>query len=185
MKRHHPLVLAALVGYSLIIVLPLLWLVATSLKSTQEIFASAWSLPAAPQWSNFARAWNGESDEPGLGRYFGNSLVLTIASVTLILSVGAMATHALTRFTYPGRDLIFTVFIGGMVFPIFLAVVPLFLLLNQTRIPHLADRGFINHYGGLVAVYVAYSLPFTVFVLGSEIMKRAPRPGSLSTRISP
>jgi N-acetylglucosamine transport system permease protein len=52
-----------------------------------------------------------------------------------------------------------------MVFPIFLAVVPLFLLLNQTRIPVIAPTGFVNHYAGLVAVYVAYSLPFTVFVL--------------------
>jgi N-acetylglucosamine transport system permease protein len=76
-----------------------------------------------------------------------------------------MATYALTRFRFRGANLLLNGFIGGMVFPIFLAVVPLFLLLNQTRIPTLAPKGFVDHWAGLIAVYIAYSLPFTVFVL--------------------
>lgn len=174
MKRHHPVVVASLLLYSLVIALPILWLLYTSLKSTQEIFASAWSLPAVPQWDNYVRAWQGDSDEPGLGRYFGNSVVLTLTTVGLILAISGMATHALTRFRYRGRDALFDLFVGGMAFPIFLAVVPLFLLLNQTRIQYIAPGGFINHYGGLVAVYVAFSLPFTIFVL-SGFFRELPR----------
>jgi N-acetylglucosamine transport system permease protein len=165
MRRHHPLVYAALIFYSLLILFPLAWMVYTSLKTTPEIFQSAWSLPASPQWVNFKNAWFGQGDEEGLGRYFLNSIQITVASVVLILALGSMATYALTRFRFRGAELIFNGFIGGMVFPIFLAVVPLFLLLNQTRIPGISPRGFVNHYGGLLAVYVAYSLPFTVFVL--------------------
>jgi N-acetylglucosamine transport system permease protein len=165
MRRHHPLVYAGLLFYSLLILFPLAWLLYTSLKTTPEIFASAWSLPKEPQWINFKNAWFGQGEEPGLGPYFLNSLQLTTAAVGLILALGAMATYALTRFRFRGNELILNGFIGGMVFPIFLAVVPLFLLLNQTRIPVIAPGGFINHYGGLLAVYVAYSLPFTVFVL--------------------
>ena len=165
MRRESPFVYTALVLYSGVILLPLLWLAYTSLKSTPEIFRSAWALPREPQWINFKNAWFGMEGEPGLGPYFLNSVVLTIVSVTLILVIGAMATYALTRFRFFGADAILNAFIGGMVFPIFLAVVPLFLLLNQTRIPGLAPKGFVNHHGGLVAVYVAYSLPFTVFVL--------------------
>lgn len=165
MNRHHPLVYAALALYSLVILFPLGWLVYTSLKSTPEIFQSAWALPSQPQWVNFANAWKGQEGEPGLGPYFWNSVVVTLISVGLILTFGAMATYALTRFRFRGAHLLLNGFIGGMVFPIFLAVVPLFLLLNQTRIPGIAPKGFVNHYWGLVAVYIAYSLPFTVFVL--------------------
>lgn len=151
--------------YSLLILLPLLWLSYTSLKTSTEIFQDTWALPERPQWQNFANAWHGSSGEPGLGPYFLNSVVLTAVSVALILLVGSMTTYALTRFTFRGAGPMLNVFIAGMVFPIFLAVVPLFLLLNQTRIPILAPDGFVNHPVGLVAVYVAYSLPFTVFVL--------------------
>lgn len=165
MNRHHPVLYAALVLYSLVIAFPLVWLLYTSLKSTQEIFSSAWSLPKTPQWVNFENAWVGSPGEPGLGPYFVNSLMVTAVSVVGILTLGAMATYALTRFRFRGAQLLFNGFVGGMVFPIFLAVVPLFLLLNQTRIIWIAPQGFVNHWGGLIAVYIAYSLPFTVFVL--------------------
>lgn len=165
MKRVHPFVYVALGLYSMVILFPLAWLAYTSLKTTQEIFQSAWSLPTVPQWVNFRNAWFGMSGEPGLGPYFFNSIFLTVVSVVLILAVGSMATYALTRFRFRGAGMLLNAFIGGMVFPIFLAVVPLFLLLNQTRIAGIAPKGFVNHYAGLIAVYVAYSLPFTIFVL--------------------
>ena len=164
-RGQSPATHVALWLYSGVILFPLLWLTYTSLKSTQEIFRSAWALPQSPQWVNFHNAWYGMQGEPGLGPYFLNSIVLTTTSVVLILTFGAMATYALTRFPFRGANTLLNLFISGMVFPIFLAVVPLFLLLNQTRIPMIAPKGFVNHYAGLVAVYVAYSLPFTVFVL--------------------
>jgi N-acetylglucosamine transport system permease protein len=164
-RRHHPFLYLALLVYSAVILLPLAWLTYTSLKSSQEIFANAWSLPRTLHWENFARAWKGMGEEPGLGPYFLNSAVMTAASVVLILAIGAMTTYALTRFRFRGAELLHSAFIGGMVFPVFLAVVPLFLLLNQTRIAGIAPEGFVNHRLGLLAVYVAYSLPFTVFVL--------------------
>jgi N-acetylglucosamine transport system permease protein len=165
MQRAHPLVQAALWLYALAVLFPLAWLAYTSLKSTPEIFRSAWSLPARPRWENFSAAWYGLEGEPGLGPYFLNSTLITLVSVTLILVTGAMATYALTRFRFRAAEPLLNTFTAGMIFPIFLAVVPLFLLLNQTRVPGLAPQGFVNHYAGLVAVYVAYSLPFTVFVL--------------------
>jgi N-acetylglucosamine transport system permease protein len=165
---------AALILYAVIILFPLAWLSYTSLKSTQEIFENAWFLPAVPQWQNFHNAWFGMSGEPGLGPYFWNSVQITGSTVFLILALGSMATYALTRFRFRGADTLFNLFVSGMVFPIFLAVVPLFLLLNQTRIPGIAPKGFVNDYRGLIAVYVAYSLPFTVFVL-SGFFRNLPR----------
>lgn len=174
MQRSHPLVNVALWLYALAVLFPLAWLSYTALKTTPEIFRSAWTPPQQPQWVNFSNAWNGMEGEPGLGPYFLNSVFLTLVSVALILITGAMATYALTRFRFRGAEALLNTFTAGMVFPIFLAVVPLFLLLNQTRVPMLAPKGFVNHYGGLVAVYVAYSLPFTVFVL-SGFFRSLPR----------
>ena len=57
-----------LVGAMALLVCSLAWLAYTSVKSTQEIFQGAWTVPKAPQWQNFYKAWNGMPGEPGLGK---------------------------------------------------------------------------------------------------------------------
>lgn len=137
----------------LLVVLPLGWVLLSSLKTSHEIVASPWALPAAPQWTNYAKAWS----EAGIGRYFCNSLIVSVASLALLLPIGAMAAYVLAKHPFRGSRVIFGAFLGGMMFPNLLVIVPLFLLLRSF---HLLDTRI-----GLVAVYVAYSLSFTVFVL--------------------
>jgi len=145
---------ALLAAYALIILFPLVWLGYTALKSSVEIFQSVWGLPKTPHWENFAHAWGGDGQ---LGRYFGNSALVVTVSLTLILLLGAMAAYGLTRFRFRGAHFLLNTFIAGMMFPIFLAIVPLFLLMGQW--------GLTGTRLGLILAYVAYSLPFTVFVL--------------------
>ena len=135
------------------IVLPLGWMVLASLKTSHEIAASPWALPASPQWGNYARAWR----EAGIGRYFLNSLVVTAASMALLIPIGAMAAYVFAKHPFRGSGALFGGFLGGMMFPNLLVIVPLFLLLRSM---HLWDTKT-----GLVAAYVAYSLSFTIFVL--------------------
>ena len=68
-----------------------------------------------------------------------------------------MAAYVLARFDFPGNRFIYYLFIGGMSFPIMLALVPLFYVVN--------NMGLLNTIHGLILVYIAYSLPFTVFFL--------------------
>ena len=68
-----------------------------------------------------------------------------------------MAGYVLARFTFPGNRVIFYAFMGGMLFPVMLALVPLFFLLQSFKI--------INSHFGLILVYIAYSLPFTIFFM--------------------
>jgi N-acetylglucosamine transport system permease protein len=124
-----------------------------SLKTSRELFEKPWGLPAAPQWVNFANAWT----KAGIGRCFVNSVFVTAISMFFILLIGSMAAYALARFVFRGRDAIHSVFMSGMMFPVFLGIVPLFLLLR--------NLGMWNNYFGLIASYVAFSLPFTVFIL--------------------
>jgi len=135
------------------VVLPLFWVLLTSLKSSPEIFASPWSLPAQVRWSNYLRAWR----EAGIAQCFTNSLIVTLVTLAILLPVGAMAAYVIARYPFKGSQWVYTAFLGGMMFPVFLAIVPLFLLLR--------DLALLDTLTGLILVYVAYSLPFTVFVM--------------------
>ena len=157
MRRKNAIGRAALyvplVIYSVIVVYPMVWLLSASLKTALELFESPWKLAASPQWDNYARVWS----KVGLGQCFANSVFVTAVSMFLILLIGSMAAYALARFSFKGRDLIHNTFMSGMMFPVFLGIVPLFLLLR--------NLGMWNNYFGLIASYVAFSLPFTVFIL--------------------
>jgi N-acetylglucosamine transport system permease protein len=131
----------------------MVWLVYSSFKTDQEIFFSPWSLPEALQWNNFERAWI----EVHIGQYFVNSMKVVIPSLILTLALSSMASYILARFRFPGDRVIFYLFLAGLLFPIFMALVPLFFLAR--------DLGMLNTFHGLILVYTAYSLPFTIFFL--------------------
>lgn len=143
----------ALVIYAIIVIYPMLWLISSSMKTSLELFTNPWLPTMKPQWENFVRAWTAAN----IGRYFLNSVFVTAVSMFLILLVGSMAAYALARFVFRGRTFLHTAFTSGMMFPVFLGIVPLFLLL--------AKLNMLDNYFGLIAVYVAYSLSFTIFVL--------------------
>lgn len=143
----------SLLVYAVIVVYPMAWLISASLKTSRQLFVSPWSLSIPPQWQNFANAWQ----KAGIGECFLNSVFVTSLSMFFILLIGSMAAYALARFVFRGREMIHTAFISGMMFPIFLGIVPLFLLLMKL--------GMLDNYFGLITVYVAYSLSFTVFIL--------------------
>lgn len=139
--------------WALIVIFPMLWLVYTSFKTDQEIFFSPWALPATPIWDNFRRGWV----DANIGTYFINSLIVVLPSLALILILSAMTAYVLARFPFPANRILFYGFMAGMLFPVFLALIPLFFLVK--------DLGMMSTYHGLILVYVAYSLPFSVFFL--------------------
>jgi len=144
---------AFLVGWALVTTLPLLWAVLSSFKSDTEILTDPWGLPSQVRWQNWARAWN----EAHLGRYFLNSAIVVTGALTLTMLLGAMAAYVLARYRFPGRRIVYLAFAGGMMFPVFLALVPLFFVVR--------NLGLLGTLPGLTLVYAAYSLPFTVFFL--------------------
>lgn len=142
--------------YTVIVAYPMIWMISASLKTSYELFKSPWGLPAHPQWANYASAWG----EAGIGQCFLVSVIVTALSMFLILAVGSMAAYALARFVFAGRGFIQNAFMSGMMFPVFLSIVPLYI--------QLANMGLLKgnlQLAALIAVYVAYSLSFTVFIL--------------------
>jgi N-acetylglucosamine transport system permease protein len=146
----------ALAVWAIIIIGPLLWTFLASFKSNTEIFlGSPFSLPSQFSFDSYARAWT----EARIGRYFLNSvLVVTLATAGTML-FGSMAAYVLARYSFIGNRFVYYLFVSGLAFPVFLALVPLFLVVN--------NLGLLNTYTGLILVYIAYSLPFTVFFLAA------------------
>jgi N-acetylglucosamine transport system permease protein len=139
--------------WSLVVIFPMVWVLVSSFKTDKEIFFSPWLPPAKLMWDNFARAWG----KANMGRYLLNSLIVILPAIFFTLLFSAMAGYVLARFSFPGNRLIFFIFTGGMLFPVILALVPLFFLLQSMTL--------LDTHVGLILVYIAYSLPFTVFFM--------------------
>ncbi|MFI0777094.1 carbohydrate ABC transporter permease [Streptomyces sp. NPDC021212] len=144
-----------LVIWGLLVTMPLLWAVMSSLKTDKEIFTSPWGLPSALHFDNWSRAW-GKSN---IGDFFLNTVLVVGCSLLGTMLLGAMAAYVLARFEFPGKRVVYFMFVGGMSFPIILALVPLFFVMK--------NMSLLNTFHGLILVYIAYSLPFTVFFLTS------------------
>jgi N-acetylglucosamine transport system permease protein len=141
-----------LVIWSFIVIVPFAWALVASTKTTREIFGDPWSLPADPQWQNFESAWDNN-----VGEYLLNSVIVVSGGVVLTMLLGSMVAYVLARYPFPGNRFIFYLFASGMMFPVFLALVPLFFVVKSF--------GMLSTYHGLILVYTAYSLPFTVFFM--------------------
>lgn len=139
--------------WALIVIFPMLWALMTSLKTDQEIFFSPWALPARPVFDNFVRAWT----TARIGEYFINTMIIVLPSLFLTLLLSSMAAYVLARFEFRGRNLITYMFLVGMIFPLFLALVPLYFVTQKLNL--------LDTYYGLIMVYVAFSLSFTIFFL--------------------
>ncbi|HET7072382.1 MAG TPA: carbohydrate ABC transporter permease, partial [Nocardioides sp.] len=125
----------------------------SSFKTTKEILASPFSLPAHWGFDNYVNAWT----DAGIRHFFLNTVIVVGTALVLVMLLGAMCSYVLARFAFPGSRLIYYAMLAGLTFPIFLAIVPLFFVLK--------NGGLLNTLPGLTMVYVAFALPFTVFFL--------------------
>ncbi|MGR8007554.1 carbohydrate ABC transporter permease [Streptomyces hypolithicus] len=134
---------------------PLIWVAMTAFRSSGEILSDPMGFPVSLHWENFTHAWT----EANIGRYALNSLVILAGSLTGTMLLGSMAAYVIARFTFPGNRFVFLLFAGGMMFPVILALVPLFAVME--------NFGLLDTRPGLIIAYIAYSLPFTTFFLTS------------------
>lgn len=140
--------------WSLVVVLPLLWVFLSAFKSNREIISgSPLALPSSWSFDNFVLAWVDEK----LGQAMLNTVIVVGCALALVMLLGAMCAYVLARFEFFGRRAIYYLMLAGLTFPVFLAIVPLFFVLQT--------MGVLNTLHGLILTYVAFALPFTVFFL--------------------
>lgn len=129
------------------------WLIVASLKTNRSLFKQPFSLPAEPKFDNYARTWQ----TADFGTYFLNSTLVVGASVIGILIAAVPAAYVLSRAEFKFRDTITVFFAAGMGIPTPLLLIPIFVIMSSLRLGDTLT--------GLTIVYVALSLPFSVYVL--------------------
>lgn len=149
--RMAPLQMVLIFLLALFIV-PVVWMFYNSFKSNSEFIQSIWALPVKPSLDPYFRAWV----DADIGGAFANSVFITASSVVLLLIFGVAASYALARLRFSGRSQLLYVFSTGMFVPRLLAIIPLFILLRTLK---------LVGYPGLILAFLAFELPFTIFVL--------------------
>jgi len=144
---------AVLWGGSAVMLYPILVMVFSALRTTPEIFDNPFALPDLSFTDNFARILG---DAAFLG-YFANSVAVTAASILLILVLGTMAAYALARYAFAAATPFYLFFLAGLMLPLKLAVIPLFL--------EMRDLGLLDTRLALILIYTATGIPSTVFIM--------------------
>lgn len=144
---------ALLLAYCVVVLYPFFLMIVTSFKSTREIFFAPFGLPAQLSFEPYVRVWKNAN----FNVYFANSVLITGVSVFLILAVGSLAAYGLARYQFRMSTAVYMFFLAGLMLPIRLGIVPLFLLMKSLN---LVDTRL-----ALVLTYVANGMPFAVFVL--------------------
>ncbi|MDP2906274.1 MAG: carbohydrate ABC transporter permease [Candidatus Omnitrophota bacterium] len=127
-----------LISVSITCLFPLIWMISSSFKTQDTIFKDMSLVPAKFHFENYIQAWQ----QGGFGRYFLNSIFYTVAVVIGIVIISSMAAYAFSRLRFPGRNLLFWVFIAAMMIPVPGSFVPLYVLLNKLHLRNTA-AGYI------------------------------------------
>ena len=147
------LIQALLILNAFIMLYPLLVMILSAFKTNAELFASPFALPESFALTNAARVWN----ETSFVRYLLNSVLVTTASVSVIIVFATMAAYAIARYPFRLSSLVFMFFLSGLMVPLKLAIIPLFIQIDTI--------GLIDTRAGLVLIYTAMGLPSAVFIL--------------------
>jgi ABC-type glycerol-3-phosphate transport system permease component len=142
----------ALTVYSLIILVPLFWMVMASVKQRKELFGKPFALPSQLDFGGYLRAVDG-----GLFHYMTNSAIVTTATVAITLVVGGLAAYALSRMSFIGRNWIYGIIIASYAIPMHGILVPLYDTLVFLKLT--------NTFLGMILPYVTFGLPFSVMIL--------------------
>ena len=150
----------AFAGIVAMFFVPIVWMISTALKPLDRVFALPieW-VPADPRWDNFVTAWNRFT----FGRYFVNSLVVTISVTGIHCVLAAFAGYGFAKYRFFGNRLLFLAILSTMMLPIEVVIVPTFLIVR--------DLGWLNTYQGLVVPVIADA--FGVFLM-RQFMLRIP-----------
>ncbi|MDR2657571.1 MAG: carbohydrate ABC transporter permease [Oscillospiraceae bacterium] len=149
--------------WALIQVFPLYWMFVFSLKTNQEIFGNnSIGLPVHWMWSNYADV----IQNAHMATYFLNSVIVTTATIGFVSAIGLMATYALTRMVWRGREIVRSFLMLGLAIPIHAALLPVFLMLRDLKL--------LNTHWALILPYAAFSLSMAILVFGG-FMTSLPR----------
>ncbi len=136
-----------------VMLLPLAWLVSSSLKPDDQLFVypPVW-IPRYLNWPNYVNAWN----YAPFAMYLTNTLIITVFSLIGTLISSSLVAYGFARGQFPGRDLLFGILLSTMMLPGIVTLIPLFLIFKALN--------WINTFLPLI-VPSYFATPFYVFLL--------------------
>ena len=153
-----PILGGAMVVLALLWLLPVVWVLVTSLKPTENI------VRVPPEWvpwpatlGHYGEVLLSSSRTARIGRAFLNSVVVSLGTVVVVVLTSAMAAYPLARMRFPGRDAIFALIVGSLMIPNAVVLVPQYVLTQQL--------GWLSTYQGLIVPEAAMSFALGVFLL--------------------
>ncbi|MGI9149690.1 MAG: carbohydrate ABC transporter permease [Chloroflexota bacterium] len=144
---------ALLIVVSLLVLVPIVFLVLGSFKTVQQFFAAPYGLPQSWTLSNYVRAWQ----EAAISTTFPNSVIVTTSSVIISTTLACLAAYGIARFSFRLRTGVRLLFVGGLVVPVQLIMLPLFVLLREI--------GALGTLPGLIIAYSVFGIPLGVLIL--------------------
>ncbi|MEV4378364.1 carbohydrate ABC transporter permease [Streptosporangium sp. NPDC049644] len=153
-RPHHLFFYLLLGGVALSSISAYAWVFNVSMKTNREFISSPpWQIADAWRWDNYVNAWN----QANIGLFFGNSVVISVASTAIGVVLAVFAAYPLARITFRFSGVVLSTFLLGLMIPWMVTFAPLYLIMQ--------DLGLLDSRLGLVLVYATYNLPFNVFVL--------------------
>ena len=140
-------------------VIPIAWMISTSLKTQLGAlqFPPTW-IPANPTLDNYTRLLNPNNE---LGRtflrYMGNSLLVATSTTIIGVAVAVPAGYAFSRFRFPGKNALFYAVLLRNMFPAVIFLIPLFILMRNLHL--------VNSYWSLIITYLTFGLPLSIWLL--------------------
>ena len=166
-ERLYKIFIYAVLGLlSILILVPVLWVMVASVKETVEHYGSPWALPTHIHWQNFVDAWT----KANMGGYMLHSVLVTAMSLGILLVVALPASYCLARFQFVGNKLLNTCFMAGLFINVNYIVVPIYLMLSDADKwckTTLGQAILLNNHLVVAIVYAATALPFTIYLLSS------------------
>lgn len=148
---------AVMLAFSITCIFPIIWIIYSSLKTKDEFMLDIMALPQHPQLGNYEKAFV----DGKMHTYFFNSIFNTVITVVLVIFLSFCIAYALARYSFKGRNVIYTMFIVGMLVPVYSLIVPLFIQFKSI--------GIYDKLGTLILPYIALRLPLSIFLFESYI----------------
>jgi len=159
-RSHRSIIGRKVIGYLvlilmlLVIIAPFYWMVSTSFKGNLEISNFPPTLfPAHPILTQYEQAFG----QYGFGVYFRNSVIVSIISTIVVIFFASMASYAIARLPIRGKAPLMVTLLAISTFPQVAVISPLFILMERI--------GWLNSYQALIIPYVAFNLPFAIWVM--------------------
>ena len=141
---------------------PIVILFMNSVKGTAELGSNPIGFPRTFVWENYLVAW----ERGNFATTLGNSSFLVVTTVLAQLTFCGLAAYSLARLNPPGGNIFMVVMLTGSTIPVWLYIVPLFMLWR--------DLGLLNNLWGLILLYSAGGAPFAIFLLRSFMLQIHP-----------